>query len=147
MKSQIPHNVRCNITGEAAEEIWHWSLLGVKGLNVKTKKRQRQETENFAWILTDKSVQCTCGNMNCAQGKRSLHSRCNFISTFTELRGHSRERWPTEVTSNAFFSRCPQGCTYCSMLSCASRLVRTREQDRSCFFSCSSKNPCRVSKT
>ena len=32
MKSQIPHNVRCNITGEAAEEIWHWSLLGVKGL-------------------------------------------------------------------------------------------------------------------
>ena len=32
MKSQIPHTVRCNITGEAAEEIWHWSLLGVKGL-------------------------------------------------------------------------------------------------------------------
>ena len=32
MKSQIPHTVRCNISGEAAEEIWHWSLLGVKGL-------------------------------------------------------------------------------------------------------------------
>ena len=32
MKSQVLHTVWCNITGEAAGEIWIWSLLGVKGL-------------------------------------------------------------------------------------------------------------------
>ena len=32
MKSQVLHTVWCNITGEAAGEIWTWSLLGVKGL-------------------------------------------------------------------------------------------------------------------
>ena len=31
MKSQVLHAVWCNISGEAAGEIWHWSLLGVKG--------------------------------------------------------------------------------------------------------------------
>ena len=34
MKSQVLHTVWCNITGEAAGEIWTWSLLGVKGLIV-----------------------------------------------------------------------------------------------------------------
>ena len=33
MNSQVLHTVRCSICGEAAGEIWHWSLLGVKGLN------------------------------------------------------------------------------------------------------------------
>ena len=32
MKSQVLHTVWCNISGEAAGEIWNWSLLGVKGL-------------------------------------------------------------------------------------------------------------------
>ena len=32
MKSQILHTVWCNISGDAAGEIWSWSLLGVKGL-------------------------------------------------------------------------------------------------------------------
>ena len=32
MKSQVLHTVWWNITGEAAGGIWHWSLLGVKGL-------------------------------------------------------------------------------------------------------------------
>ena len=32
MQSQVLHTVWCNISGEAAGEIWHWSLLGVKGL-------------------------------------------------------------------------------------------------------------------
>ena len=31
-KSQIHHIVWCYISGEAAGEIWNWSLLGVKGL-------------------------------------------------------------------------------------------------------------------
>ena len=34
MKSQVPHTMWCNITGEAAGEVWHWSLSGVKGLSV-----------------------------------------------------------------------------------------------------------------
>ena len=32
MKSQVLHTVWCNIAGEAAGEIWDWSLLGVGGL-------------------------------------------------------------------------------------------------------------------
>ena len=32
MKSQVLHTVWCNISGEAAGEIWNWSLSGVKGL-------------------------------------------------------------------------------------------------------------------
>ena len=34
MKSQVLHTVWCDISGEAAGEIWHWSLLGVKGLSL-----------------------------------------------------------------------------------------------------------------
>ena len=33
MKSQVLHTVWCYISGEAAGEIWNWSLLGVKGLS------------------------------------------------------------------------------------------------------------------
>ena len=33
MKSQVLHTVWRSVSGEAAGEIWHWSLLGVKGLN------------------------------------------------------------------------------------------------------------------
>ena len=32
MKSQVLHTVWCNVSGEAAGEIWNWSVLGVKGL-------------------------------------------------------------------------------------------------------------------
>ena len=34
MKGQVLHTLWCNISGEAAGEIWHWSLLGVKGVNI-----------------------------------------------------------------------------------------------------------------
>ena len=34
MKSQVLHTVCCYISGEAAGEIWHWSILGVKGIIV-----------------------------------------------------------------------------------------------------------------
>ena len=34
MKSQVLHTVWCNISGEAAGELWNWSPLGVKGLNL-----------------------------------------------------------------------------------------------------------------
>ena len=35
MKSQVLHTVWCNISGEAAGEIWYWSLLVMKGLKRK----------------------------------------------------------------------------------------------------------------
>ena len=35
MKSQVLHTVWCHISCEAAGEIWHWSLSGVKGLKRK----------------------------------------------------------------------------------------------------------------
>ena len=38
MKSQVLLTVWCNVSGEAAGEIWHWSLSGVKGL---THSRER----------------------------------------------------------------------------------------------------------
>ena len=38
MKSQILHTVWCCISGEAAGEIWHWSLFGVKGLKAKSAR-------------------------------------------------------------------------------------------------------------
>ena len=34
MESQVLHTAWCYISGEAAGEIWNWSLLGVKGLKV-----------------------------------------------------------------------------------------------------------------
>ena len=34
MKSQVLHTVWCHISAEAAGEIWNWSLLGVKGLEL-----------------------------------------------------------------------------------------------------------------
>ena len=34
MKSQVLHTVWCHISCEAAGEFWHWSLSGVKGLNL-----------------------------------------------------------------------------------------------------------------
>ena len=33
MKSQVLYIVRCNISDEAAGEIWNWSPLGEKGLS------------------------------------------------------------------------------------------------------------------
>ena len=39
MKSQVLLTVWCHISCEAAGEFWHWSLSGVKGLNVKTWPR------------------------------------------------------------------------------------------------------------
>ena len=58
-------------------------------------KRQNlaKKTRYLASILSDTFVKCNCRNMNCALGKWSLHSRWNFVSTFTELHVHGDERW------------------------------------------------------
>ena len=65
--------------------------------------RLSQENQYLASILSNTFVTCICHNISCALGKWSLHSRWNFISTFTELRVHGDEHWPTEVTSNTYF--------------------------------------------
>ena len=41
MKSQVLHTVWCNISGEATGEIWHWSLLGVKGVMIFDRGSRR----------------------------------------------------------------------------------------------------------
>ena len=45
MKSQVLHTVWCNISGEAAGEIWHWSLLGVKGLILMSRKPESESAQ------------------------------------------------------------------------------------------------------
>ena len=70
MKSQVLHTVWCNITGEAAGEIWHWSLLAKK-LNTSPR---------YGASL------CLSPTQSSAQLKRSLHSTWNYVSTFTERR-------------------------------------------------------------
>ena len=55
MKSQVLHTVWCNISGEAAGEIWNWSYLGVKGLTrsttecTKTDLTRKQSFGNRRW--------------------------------------------------------------------------------------------------
>ena len=46
MKSQVLLTVWCNISGEAAAEIWNWSVLGVKGL-----RRSRTNATCYATVL------------------------------------------------------------------------------------------------
>ena len=55
MKSQVLHTVWRSISGEAAGEIWNWSLSGLKGLSCKVqaldplsrwKRRVQQEERN-----------------------------------------------------------------------------------------------------
>ena len=40
-----------------------------------------------------------------------MHSRWNFISTFTELPAHGDECWPIEVTSNTYFRGVASPCS------------------------------------
>ena len=62
---------------------------------------------------------------NCAQGKWSLHSRWNFISTFTELHVHGDERWPMQVTSKTYFCGVNKKSFCCSPVNLAVRHKRT----------------------
>ena len=65
--------------------------------------KRSQETQYLASLPSDRFVEGICRNISCALGKWSLHSRWNFISTFTEFHVHGEERWPMEVTSNTYF--------------------------------------------
>ena len=53
MKSQVLYAVLCNIPGEAVGEIWHWSLLGVKGLKPHTPS---SDTKKFVISTNQISV-------------------------------------------------------------------------------------------
>ena len=57
MKSHVVHTVWCNISAGAAGEIWHWSLLGVKGLmkwqvSGLTWPSKSWNELSFLWIAT-----------------------------------------------------------------------------------------------
>ena len=92
MKSQVLLTVWCNISGEAGGEIWHWSLLGVKGLNVKTSPRNSQYVVS---ILTYRLGQ------RIYPSRKERKTQCEIPSRrLPSLHGIVDERWPTEVTSN-----------------------------------------------
>ena len=89
------------------------SFLSQRLLHKKTNSRQfwefvftfvkrwelaKNSILTVASILADTLVRYICRNIIGAQGKRSLHWRWSFISTFAELHGHGDECWPTEVT-------------------------------------------------
>ena len=103
--------------------IWPWCRMLM--LDCAQEKRSLPSRRNFIPTFTElhgHGVECWCMIafgmqfyphfhrvtwpwcwtliQDCAQGKRSLPSTWTFIRTFTELRGHGVERWPTEVTSN-----------------------------------------------
>ena len=63
-----------------------------------------KETQYLASILSDTFVKRICRDKGCAPGKRSLQTRWNVTSTFTDTHVHGDERWPImEVTSNTYF--------------------------------------------
>ena len=66
-------------------------------------EREDHETQCLAPVLLDKQGQCICPNLYCARARRSSYRRGNFVSTSAELHDHGDERWPTEMTSNAYF--------------------------------------------
>ena len=61
---------------------------------VPTCVRGRVDT---GYSVVSPLVQCNCHSINCAQAQQSLHSRWNFISTFTEFTWPWR--WPTVMRS------------------------------------------------
>ena len=54
-------------------------------LHVRSERQSYARNSILAPALTDKLVQYICRDKKCAQGKQSLHSRWDFISTFTEV--------------------------------------------------------------
>ena len=72
MKSQVPHTMWCNITGEAAGEVWHWSLSGVKGLKWGGLIRPRSPCFKTPRLALDfEPIAC----MPCCPLRRQLLSR------------------------------------------------------------------------
>ena len=55
MKSQVLNIVWCHITGEAAGELWNWSVLGVKGL-----KGNRRTLASYIKLIPSLSLPWTC---------------------------------------------------------------------------------------
>ena len=55
MVNQVLHTVWCNITGEAAGEIWHWSLLGGKGLTCSALAGCSSLTQRSQWSKISRS--------------------------------------------------------------------------------------------
>ena len=56
MKSQVLLTVWCNISGEAAGEIWHWSLSGVKGLVNERPRTMKLKQRNIVWHIAHDQV-------------------------------------------------------------------------------------------
>ena len=64
MKSQVLHTVWCNVSGEIAGEIWHWSLLGAKGLSTRAGDDDGNAGETIKLTAVD--------------SKQKVHVRCTW---------------------------------------------------------------------
>ena len=58
MKSQVLHTVWCNMSREAAGEIWNWSLLGVKGLNSNQDLQVISAQSEWTCVWCPRSARC-----------------------------------------------------------------------------------------
>ena len=90
MTSHVLHTVWCRISGEAAGEVWKWSLLGVKGLTSLTRIRKV-----MGWLF-DRDYYHHFACLSSTMGKRySIQRRPdNFLSFTTEtLSLFSRDDW------------------------------------------------------
>ena len=74
MKSQVLLTLWCNISGDAAEEIWSWSPVGVKGLTLSLPSSKRTFSQTF-WRDMYK-----WGSDNFGSVKARLHMR--FLMRF-----------------------------------------------------------------
>ena len=90
-----------------------WRIQGQKSkarLHVCERSRLSQKTQYLASILTDKLVQCR--NINCAQGKRCLHSRW-FFSWRSEFTWPWRRTLTKGNDLKCVFPWCPTRVRFC----------------------------------
>ena len=92
MKSQVLLTVWCNISGEAAGEIWHWSLSGVKGLrstpclcnvifllNTADATSFKYERDYFNLRAASTSVRLTQSVTELAQTVQWFYAQCSWV--------------------------------------------------------------------
>ena len=72
MKSQVLHTVWCNICNEAAGEIWHWSLLGAKGLKWLTSG-PRETARSLGRVSTRPRAAITLPQLSSGRSAQTAH--------------------------------------------------------------------------
>ena len=85
MKSQVLHTVWCNISGEAAGEIWTWSLLGVKGLAGYFRTTTSQARESWFVFNIILLLKSRSNERNMLHATSSNIVACNMLHRLNTL--------------------------------------------------------------